>query len=71
MFQKLSCFCVFILFTGLIISSMAVADLIASYDFEGNFKDTSGNDLHGKEHNGALEMTNALIGVVLSRLVSG
>ena len=32
---------------------MAVAELVASYDFEDNFKDTSGNDLHGKEHNGA------------------
>ncbi|MBB14178.1 hypothetical protein CMK22_02850 [Candidatus Poribacteria bacterium] len=53
MFQKLSCCYLFIFFTSLIVSSMAVAELVASYDFEDNFKDTSGNDLHGKEHNGA------------------
>ena len=53
MVQKLLYFATLSLLLGLIINSSAVAGLIASYDFESNFKDSSGNGLHGKQNGDA------------------
>ena len=53
MFRKLLFLATLSLFLGLIINSSAVADLIASYDFEGDFKDSSDNGLHGKQNGDA------------------
>ena len=53
MVQKLLYFATLSLLLGLIINSSAVADLIVSYDFEGDFKDDSGNGLHGKQNGDA------------------
>ena len=53
MFRKLLCFFILSLFLCLTITNLTVADLIAGYDFEDDFKDSSGNNLHGKPHGDA------------------
>ena len=53
MFRKLLCFFILSLFLSLTIINLTVADLIASYDFEDDFKDSSGNNLHGIPHGDA------------------
>ena len=53
MFRKLLYPFILSLVLSLAIANLTVADLIASYDFEDAFKDSSGNNLHGKPHGDA------------------
>ena len=63
MFRKLLCFFILSLFLSWTITNLTVADLIAGYDFEDDFKDSSGNNLHGKPHGDAAIVDVDLIGL--------
>ena len=56
MFRKLLYPFILSLLLSLAIANLTVADLIASYDFEDAFKNSSGNDLHGKPHGDATDV---------------